>query len=893
MTPVSKEFAADATISHYRIVSKLGAGGMGEVYRARDTRLNRDVAIKILPAHLSTEADIRLRFEREAHAISNLSHPNICTLHDIGHQDGIDYLVLEYIEGESLADRLAKGRLPIEQVLRLSVQIADALSTAHRSGIVHRDLKPANIMLAKSGAKLLDFGLAKVVAEQEKAPSSVTSLPTERHQITAAGTILGTFQYMAPEQLEGREADARTDLFALGAVIYEMATGTRAFTGKTQASLIGAILRDDPPSMSSVQPMTPPALDRVVKACLAKEPDDRWQSAHDVMLQLQWIAEGSTQPGAGSVPAQRNREKLWMSATGALIVITLFALLMFVLQKPRHDTSTKRVMKLSMMMPEKTGATALGANLWLSPDGSHLAFIASYEGRDLVWVRPLDSLTAHALPGTEAATPSGSFWSADSRFIGFFSGGKLKKIDISGGPPQTICDAQDGRGGAWNRDGVIVFALGATSALYRVSAAGGEPVPVTTLDQSRQEISHRWPCFLPDGRHFIYLVRSSQPENTRIYVGSLDSKETKPLLTSVSSATYAPPGVLLFTRNETLLAQSFDADKLQLHGEPVKVAEPVGFNKGLGLAAFSVSENGILVYRSGGYEIGQLLWFDRSGNKVGQLGPTELYLTLCMSPDEKRIAIDRVDGQTGTTDIWLFDLARGIPSRFTTNPAPDWYPLWSPDGNRIVFTSNREGSPGLYQKNANGVGSEDVILRTDENKVADDWSPDGKFIICERLDSKTRLDLWLLPMTGDRQPVPFLQTEFNEQQAQFSPDGKWIAYTSDESGTSEVYVQAFPASGGKWRISTAGGCQPQWRRDGKELFFITPDRKLMAVDVKTGTAFEAGVPKPLFDTRIFQLTTFRNNYVVSRDGQRFLINSRMEDNSAPFAVVLNWTSDLK
>jgi Tol biopolymer transport system component len=532
----------------------------------------------------------------------------------------------------------------------------------------------------------------------------------------------------------------------------------------------------------------------------------------------------------------------------------------------------------------------------VSPDGRRLAFIAYYEGRSLIWVRSLDSLSAQALAGTEGAQGVSSlFWSPDSRFIGFFAEGKLKKIDASGGASQTLCDAQNSRGGTWNRAGVILFSLGGNSLLYRVSAAGGQPTPVTTLDPSRFERAHRWPYFLPDGRHFLFFVSSTQPESGGIFVGSLDAKETKRLLPSILNAEYSPPGFLVFLRNEMLMAQRFDADQLQLAGEPFPIAERVAYNIGIGRGSFSVSENGTLAFRSGGGgQINQPIWFDRAGKQIGSLGAAGLYFTAGLSPDETRATVDRIDPQTGTADIWLFDLSSGIPSRFTTDPAGDSNSIWSPDGSRIVFHSSREGVRHLYQKTASGGGNEEVLLRTNEEKIPDDWSSNGQFIVYESLNPKTKKDLWILPMSGNAQSFPFLQTQFNELQAQFSPDGKWIAYTSDESGAPEVYVQTFPASGSRWRVSSGGGCQPKWRRDGKELFYIAADMNLLTVDVKLGGTFTASVPKPLYRTRIFSLTDFRNHYAVSGDGQRFLIVSTIEETSVtPISIVVNWTAELK
>ena len=663
---------------------------------------------------------------------------------------------------------------------------------------------------------------------------------------------MGTVGYMSPEQVRGQRVDHRSDIFSLGVILYEMLAGKRAFRGDSTIETLNAILKEDPLGLSESNNQINPALERVMMHCLEKSPEQRFQSARDVAFALEAFSGlSSSRTITAALPLiagrPRNRERLaWIVASVCLL--GLLAALPFVIAYLRRVPVDERVLRFSLLPPEKSTMAGTVPALALSPDGRRLAFVASSEGRDLLWVRSLDSLSAQALPGTEGATgASPPFWSPDGRFIGFFAGGKLKKIDASGAPPQTLCDAgRGGRGGTWNRDGVIVFAVGGPGPLYRVSAAGGEPIPLTTLDQSRFE-THRWPSFLPDGRHFLHFVRSSQPESGGIYVGSLDSKETNRLLPTILNAAYAPPGFLLFFRNETLMAQRFDADGLQLTGEPFPVAEHVAYELGLGRGAFSVSENGVLAYRTGSGQIDQPLWFDRGGKQIGSLGEAGLYATLALSPDERRVAVDRIDPQTGTNDIWLFDLLRGIPSRFTTDPAGDSNPLWSPDGSRIVFSSNREGIWNLYQKIASGVGNEEVLLKSSEWKVPVDWSSDGQFILYEKVESKTKRNLWVLPMSGNRQPFPFLQTEFNEQQAQFSPDGKWIAYTSDESGAPEVYVQTFPASGGRWRVSTGGGSQPKWRRDGRELFYIAADRKLMAVDVKLGATFEAGVPKTLLE----------------------------------------------
>lgn len=889
------EISRDTRLGRYEIRSPLGAGGMGEVYLARDPKINRDVAIKVLPADFSSDSERLRRFEQEAQAAGALNHPNILSIYDVDTHDGSPYVVSELLEGETLREQLNGTALPVRKAIDYALQIASGLAAAHAKGIVHRDLKPENLFVTKDGrVKILDFGLAKLIEPRDRSEVR-TDLPT-RKQHTDPGTVVGTVGYMSPEQVRGQRVDHRSDIFSLGAVLYEMLSGKRAFRGDSAIETLNAILKEDPPELSQPNSQINSALERVVIHCLEKNPEQRFQSARDVAFALEslnGVSSGRTMTDALPLTSGRPKTREWLAWIVASVC--LLAALPFVIAYLRRAPKDERVLKMSVLLPEKTTMTLGPSSMAVSPDGRRLAFIASFEGRDLLWVRSLDSLSAQALPGTEGALlQSNPFWSPDSRFIGFFAGGKLKKIDASGGPPQTLCDIGGPRGGTWNRDGVIVFSPVPFGPLYRVSAAGGEPTPVTVLDQSNLETAHRWPYFLPDGRHFLYLVKSRRPESEGIYVGSVNAKETKRLLSTALNAAYAPPGFLLFLRNETLMAQRFDADKLELTGEPFPVAERVAYNPGLSRGAFSVSENGVLAFRSGGGQINQPVWFDRAGKQIGSLGVVSLYQTLWLSPDERQVAADRSDPQTGTMDIWLFDLSRGIPSRFTTDPAGDTNPIWSPDGSRIVWSSSREGVRNLYQKSAGGGGNDEVLFKSSEDKIPNDWSSDGQLIVYQTSNPKTKWDLWVLPMSGDRQPHPILQTEFNEHQAQFSPDGKWIIYTSDESGAPEVYVQTFPTSKDKWRVSTGGGGQPRWRRDGREIFYIAADRTLMAVEVKLGATFEASVPKPLFGTRVISSTEFRNHYVPTSDGQRFLINSTLEETtSTPINIVVNWTSDLK
>jgi eukaryotic-like serine/threonine-protein kinase len=895
---------ANQRVGPYEILSAIGAGGMGEVYRARDARLDRIVAVKVLPDHAAARPDLRERFDREARTVASLNHAHICALYDIGHQDGTDYLVMEYLEGETLAERLKKGPLPLEQVLQYAIEIADALDKAHRKGITHRDLKPSNIMLTKSGTKLLDFGLAKLKASP--AASSLSQLPTANDGLTAQGTILGTLQYMAPEQLEGGEADARTDIFAFGVVVYEMATGKKAFEGKSQASLIAKILETDPPPMSSLQPMTPAALDRVVKKCLAKEPEKRWQAASDVCDELRWIAdEAASHTTTAPVPVASRRKNwlktaLWAGAAVAACIIIGLAVWYLKPAPARPDT---RAVRFFVSPPEtwsldETGGSTVGpAALVVSPDGHQIAFAAtSAERKTLLWVRSLDTLAAQSLPGTEGA--GRPFWSPDSRFLGFFADGKLKKIDVSGGPPITLCDSGPGLGGTWSRDGVIVFAPG-YAGLQKVSASGGVPTAATALGAG--EGGHRRPFFLPDGRHFLYYAAGSgTPGGGPVYVSSLDSAERKLLITSDSVNVVYSQGHLLFLRETTLMAQPFDARQVTVTGEAFPIAEHIQgssqiqtTNANPPYAFFSASENGVLAYQTGQGGAGsQLMWFDRSGQQLGVLGDSRAYTDIELSPDQKRASVS-TSSQAGI-DIWLYDMTRGLPTRFTFGPGAASRSIWSPDGSRIVFNEYRSGHLDLYQKASSGAGTEEVLFQDNFSKTPVSWSPDGRFILYVSNGTTTGNDLLVLPLSADRKPVPFLQTRFNEFGGQFSPDGRWVAYTSDESGKLEVYVAPFPGPGGKWQISTAGGSYPRWRRDGTEIFYLTADNTLMAGTVNgKASSFQVGVVKRLFQPHIVGP---RHEYDVSADGQKFLINSAPQQNGAgpaPITVVVNWTAGLK
>ena len=880
--------AAGTKLGRYEIRSLIGTGGMGEVYRAHDARINRDVAIKVLPASFSKDKDRLARFEQEAQAAGALNHPNILAIYDVDTHDGAPYVVSELLEGETLRAAMGGTARSVRRATDYALQIAHGLAAAHEKGIVHRDLKPENVFITKDGrVKILDFGLAKLT--QPDGNQTQTEIPTRRVD-TEPGMVMGTIGYMSPEQVRGRPVDHRSDIFSFGTILYEMLAGRRAFYGESFADTMSAILREDPPDLSETNRNIVPGLSRVINHCLEKNPEQRFHSALDLAFAIEALS-GSTvvsdSPGfvAQATPQRRfNRELIAWSAAGIFLIVAGALAALYFLRQP---TAEQRPVRFAIAMPEKT--TDISSPV-ISPDGRAIAFLATSEGKRYLYVRPLDSMTPQRLAGTEDAIFP--FWSPDSRYIGFFSNNKLKKIEVSGGPAQTLCDAQMSTGGSWSKDGTILFGSVAKKVILRVSAAGGEPVPVTTLDESRKETEHWYPVFLPDGRHFFYYGWNNNNSDTAIYIASLDGAERKLMMKNDSNVAYVSPGYLLFARGSTLMAQPFAASKLELAGEPFPVQENVTYTANIGYSNFSVSDNGVMVFWGGTISSRQLAWFDRAGKQIATVGPAGEYNDVVLSPDEKRAALQRVEG--GNSDVWLIDLVRGVPSRFTFNPSSEDNPCWSPDGNMIALTSNREDKPGIYRKNSSGAGAEELLANV--TTILDDGidcSKDGKYILFQTSGATTGSDLWVLPLFGDTKPYPVLQSEFNEVQGRFSPDGRWIAYASNESGRSEIYVQSFPPAGGKWQISSGGGAQPHWRRDGKELFYIAPDKKLMAVEVKAGATFEIGTPFALFQTRVANYT-LPNRYAPSGDGQRFLVNSTVEEASqTPITVILNWNSTLK
>ncbi|MEO8218281.1 MAG: protein kinase [Acidobacteriota bacterium] len=862
---------AGSRLGPYEIVARIGAGGMGEVWKARDTRLERSVAIKILPAEIAADAELKLRFEREAKTISQLSHPNICTLFDVG--DG--YLVMELLEGETLADRIARGPLPLAEVLRYGAQIAEALDRAHRAGVVHRDLKPGNVMLTKAGAKLLDFGLAK---------SAIIELTTDgatmQKPLTREGTILGTFQYMAPEQLEGVEADARTDIFALGAVLYEMASGQRAFEGKTKTSLIAAIVGGTPRPIADLLPLAPNALDHVISKCLAKDPDGRWQSAHDIADELQWIAQRENSPDVPHAPGRSGR--LGRVAWPTLAMLALAAAVFLATRKP---AAMPRI-ETALLPPPDVAISYVGGPLAFSPDGRRIAFVGrNADGRSMIWIRSLASSNAQPVAGTDGGTFP--FWAPDGRSIAFGAHDKLQKVLVSGGTPDVLTYATLFTGGSWSASGDIVFTD--THGIQRVSAAGGDPELIFPGTRSA-------PSFLPDGKRFVFAERRRNAKSTLpegLNMASLTDRRAKRVLPDLYSNVAYVPGWLLYIRDGALRAQRLNPKTLEAVSDPVTITEHVQYDPDTISGVFGASSSGIIAYVEGeGAGKSELVWVSAEGKDLGVIAPPAMYYSPRLSHDGKRVVVDVSDEQTARGDIWIFDIARATSTRLTYDPANESVPVWSPDDRYVYYFSEKGPTRDLYRTAASGTGSQELILSNANRKMPVEVSPDGRTLAYVEMQPKRNdYDISLVDVET-HQSRPLLNTPFNETALSFSRDGRFIAYTSDESGREEVYVQPFPVASAKWVVSRGGGAFPSWSFDGKRLFYLSPERKLMAVTITEGAMFEAGTPVVLFDAHVRGLLTYRQ-YEMSPDGSKFLLNRVVgEEGTRPITLVQNWTNGL-
>lgn len=873
-------------VGPYEVLSHLGAGGQGEVYKARDTRLNRFVAIKVLPQNLSTNSELKTRFEREAQTLASLSHPHICPVFDVGQQDGIDYLVMEYIEGETLGERLKNGRLPLDLALQIAGEIGDALDKAHRQGIAHRDVKPSNIMLTKGAAKLLDFGLAKRGFES-KISSSASQLPTDAG-LTIQGSILGTLQYMSPEQLEGREADARSDIFGLGATLYEMITGAKAFEGKSQVSLMAAILEHEPRPISSLVPLSPSLLERVIRKCLAKDPDNRWQSASDLIEALDWIRGGSQETKASETavpPSKQGQWKAFAIGAGILAFILAVAAGFLMLRK-----TTESPMWVSLIPPYTNFSPT--PTLALSADGKRIIFSApNATGTDSLWLRSIDSADARELPGTvNGILP---FWSPDGQSVGFFNfaEGKLERLDLSGGAPQVLASAANPRGGTWAQNGTILFVPAPSSPLFKVSASGGTASLWKPGDSAQQSLEA--PYFLPDGKHFLYFIFDTDPQKQGLYAGALDTGEIKKIPGITSNAEYAN-GYVFYCKGGDLFAQKFDAVKLELQGEAKRIASDIGFNYGdLSNRAFTLSAGGTLAFSAqSALATSQPTWFDRSGRQFDRLSEPGNYFGIASAPDHKKVALEKI-GSEGTTTVWLLEFLSGIASKLS--PTNINTPVWA-DNERVAYVAN----DGSIQAMSMESGKTQTLFPASPEVLGaylQSFSPDGHFLVWTK-SSGGQSDLWMAALDGSQKPAPFIQTPQNEFRAQISPDGHWIAYVSNESGRDEVIVESFPRPGQKKRVSADGGAFPEWRPDGRELYYLAPSngqlRKLMAVQVDAGATFSASRAQFLFEPPELSRNPRRGEYVVFDKGERFLMNVIVQE-TKPRAItlILNWQSLLK
>lgn len=923
-------------VGSYEVVSLLGQGGMGEVYRARDTKLGRNVALKILPEPFASDPERMARFEREAKVLASLNHPNIAAIYGFEDSGGVHALVMELVEGQTLARRIAgadrgatkagmgfqrasvhAAAIPTEETLPVARQICEALEYAHERGIVHRDLKPANVKITPDGmVKLLDFGLAKAL-EGETVPADLSNSPTISQMATQAGIILGTAAYMSPEQARGKPVDRRADIWAFGCVLYEMLAGRKPFDGETVSDLLAAVIRSEP-DWPAIPETTPASVQDLIHRCLQKDPRKRLQSIGDARITLEEAISSevgtapATTPGRtapeqaralpkaaegkqGPRPPRWLRAAPWVVAAISLTAATVLAALYFSRSSPAPTTIRAPVappQRASFAFSVPDGAPVL------SPDGKRLVFPATdASGTESLWLRPLDSLTSERLQGTEGA--QFPFWSPDSRYIAFFQSGKLMKMDASGGPPTLICNAPNGRGGAWSRNGVIVFAPRFVGGLSIVPSAGGTPTPIASAKVSGAISSDRWPVFLPDGRHFLYLGGDPAAEGTPklgVYVGEIGSAEKRFLLQADSDALYAEPGYLLFLRGNTLMAQRFDAGNQELKGEAFPVAQDVGSPKQYGLGLFGVSQTGLLIYSpaeaGAAPGSGQLVWMDEKGKQTAKIGPAGVAIPQ-LSPNGKKVAY--VVTNRERENIWVLDLPRGVQTRISFGRGPNVYAIWSPDGAHVAYTSLVHGKYDILMKAASGVGKAERLVEFRAAAYPTSWSSDGRYIALTREGStgKGRFGVWMLPLSGSRKPFPYLQSpSFDVTDAVFSPDGRWIAFVSNESGQFEVYISPFPNSqGGRWQVSEAGGVQPQWNHDGSALYYLAPDGKLMGASIKqNGSSLEIGAPREIFEAPMVGVGAFGSAYSVAPEGNTFLVDESLHDVSRPLTLVTNWAA---
>lgn len=896
------------TISHYKILEKLGEGGMGVVYKAHDAKLDRFVALKFLPPHLAASDQDKARFIQEAKSAAALNHPNVCSIIDIQEHESQMFIVMEFVDGQTLMEK--KSSLGVKQAIEIGIQIADGLVVAHEKGIIHRDIKPENIMVRKDGiVQIMDFGLAKLAGTS---------------RITKMGSTVGTLGYMSPEQVQGLEADHRSDIFSLGVLLYEMIAGRSPFNGAHESAILYEIVNVDVPPIVTVKPELDPALDAIVLECLEKDPSERYQSVAEVAKELRRFKRESSRsrasrimtpvgpnssyrspapipsadPAVGLV-ARISASPLWMILSALFLTAAVVVLLVPELSPYSEE---KKVIRAYIPRPDDHNFSNAfgGGQIALSPDGNTIAFIAAdSSGRTSLWIRHINALQSVKIQGTEGA--SFPFWSPDNHYIGFFSNNKLKRVERTGGPPFTICDVITPRGASWGKDGKIVLPVDQITGLSIVSETGGIPATLTTLDTIRNEQTHRYPYFLPDGKHFLYFARTTASGSgsalDAICVGSVDGTVNKRLLPGISNVAYAN-GHLLYMRENSLMAHAFDPAALELKGDPFPVAESIDFSTRYSVATFTVSQNGVLVYLGkNAASVPELALFDLEGNKKRSFGQPEVFVNAKLSNDGSTIAMDLYEVSARNADVWLMDIIRGVKTRFTFDGSVDAFPIWKSDGKTVVFASNRSGRYDLYEKNTNGATDESLLFASPLLKNPNDWSKDGKYVLFSTSgDQKTKSDIWAIPMTGDRKPFPFVHTEFSESSGAFSPDGKWVAYQSDESGKNEIYVRPFPGPGAKWQVSANGGRSPRWKNTGKEIYYQTGGKIMTAQVSGSGQSFTVGTVQEYFNPTEVGGThmgsgTFRD---ISPDGKLILLSvSKGMLATAPLTLVVNWVEEFK